>query len=344
MAKKYHINPDTHEVGVCSARIKCKFGDDSPHYENVIEAHDEAERQLEGKFDTFSVNRPMNVGMHASHCCDKHGCKYNNENCPVEKGEVKPEFSCEHCDSDEEDRLDPEEFQKDFPVGEPLSDHVKEGDSILYKDEVIIVENFTYNRAILAYEIEDIDGNITEIPDDDWYENSRIKLYGKNEVMKDPEDFQKDFVAGKSFGEQVDVGDQFSYDGEVYKVKDYHYNSPLLQYEIKTNKGDVEISDNDWYFNSDKIKLLGENDESEPLRDVDDFTKSTTPGYDGGSFEEELKKSGQFYYRGQAYKLKNIEYDYGSLEYYVTTDQGSVYIPDDDWYHDSKVKILPNDF
>ncbi len=36
-------------------------------------------------------------GVHARHCCADHGCKYGNDDCPVEKGEVKQEFPCENC-------------------------------------------------------------------------------------------------------------------------------------------------------------------------------------------------------------------------------------------------------
>lgn len=39
----------------------------------------------------------MNVGVHQTHCCDKHGCKYADPKCPVVKGKVKQEDPCETC-------------------------------------------------------------------------------------------------------------------------------------------------------------------------------------------------------------------------------------------------------
>lgn len=41
-----------------------------------------------------------NVGVHQSHCCVKHGCKYDDENCPVVTGKVQQKYLCESC-SDE---------------------------------------------------------------------------------------------------------------------------------------------------------------------------------------------------------------------------------------------------
>ena len=41
--------------------------------------------------------RPINPGVHAEHCCQDHGCKYGDENCPVEKGVVAQEYPCENC-------------------------------------------------------------------------------------------------------------------------------------------------------------------------------------------------------------------------------------------------------
>jgi hypothetical protein len=39
-------------------------------------------------------------GVHAAHCCHKHGCKYGAVVCPVENGAVKQEFPCEYCDEE----------------------------------------------------------------------------------------------------------------------------------------------------------------------------------------------------------------------------------------------------
>lgn len=39
-----------------------------------------------------------NIGVHATHCCVKHGCKYGpSEKCPVSNKEVEQEYPCEDC-------------------------------------------------------------------------------------------------------------------------------------------------------------------------------------------------------------------------------------------------------
>jgi hypothetical protein len=37
-------------------------------------------------------------GVHETHCCKTHGCKYGDEDCPVVLGIVKQKYDCESCD------------------------------------------------------------------------------------------------------------------------------------------------------------------------------------------------------------------------------------------------------
>ena len=46
-----------------------------------------------------------NSGVHASHCCARHGCKYGDADCPVVSGKVEQMYLCEECDN-ENARLD----------------------------------------------------------------------------------------------------------------------------------------------------------------------------------------------------------------------------------------------
>jgi hypothetical protein len=39
----------------------------------------------------------MNIGVHTSHCCTPHGCKYGEADCPVVLGTHKQEYLCEEC-------------------------------------------------------------------------------------------------------------------------------------------------------------------------------------------------------------------------------------------------------
>jgi len=39
------------------------------------------------------------VGVHRTHCCILHGCKYGDPaECPVVDGEVEQEYLCEYCE------------------------------------------------------------------------------------------------------------------------------------------------------------------------------------------------------------------------------------------------------
>lgn len=40
------------------------------------------------------------IGVHRTHCCILHGCKYGDELCPVETGVVTQDFVCEDCESE----------------------------------------------------------------------------------------------------------------------------------------------------------------------------------------------------------------------------------------------------
>lgn len=46
-----------------------------------------------------------NTGVHAAHCCARHGCKYGDDACPVVSGQVEQEYPCEEC-GDEALRVD----------------------------------------------------------------------------------------------------------------------------------------------------------------------------------------------------------------------------------------------
>jgi len=37
------------------------------------------------------------TNLHAMHCCVKHGCKYNDENCPVVLGTTRMKSECSDC-------------------------------------------------------------------------------------------------------------------------------------------------------------------------------------------------------------------------------------------------------
>ncbi len=39
-------------------------------------------------------------GVHRTHCCFEHGCKYCYDDCPISIGLIKQDFPCETCDEE----------------------------------------------------------------------------------------------------------------------------------------------------------------------------------------------------------------------------------------------------
>ena len=37
------------------------------------------------------------MDTHITHCCKKHGCKYNDLDCHISKGDIEQSGPCEHC-------------------------------------------------------------------------------------------------------------------------------------------------------------------------------------------------------------------------------------------------------
>lgn len=46
-----------------------------------------------------------NWGVHIHHCCDKHGCKYGDIDCPVALKLTKQKYPCEFCIDDKDDNF-----------------------------------------------------------------------------------------------------------------------------------------------------------------------------------------------------------------------------------------------
>jgi len=53
-----------------------------------------SEVETNGAVSTGKVDKE---GTHATHCCDRHGCKYGDKKCPVELGTVLQVYPCIDC-------------------------------------------------------------------------------------------------------------------------------------------------------------------------------------------------------------------------------------------------------
>jgi len=54
--------------------------------------------------------------VHTEHCCKDHGCKYNDNDCPIVNGVQKQSYPCEEC----EPKTFPKEKEIIIPVPETL--------------------------------------------------------------------------------------------------------------------------------------------------------------------------------------------------------------------------------
>lgn len=55
------------------------------------------------------------AGVHVSHCCFEHGCKYGDRDCFVVQGKVRQRYACEVCDAWED-------LKAEYGNGSPSSD------------------------------------------------------------------------------------------------------------------------------------------------------------------------------------------------------------------------------
>jgi hypothetical protein len=46
------------------------------------------------------MNKDIDVGVHQSHCCAIHGCKYGEDDCPVVTKKIIQDHICVDCEDD----------------------------------------------------------------------------------------------------------------------------------------------------------------------------------------------------------------------------------------------------
>lgn len=215
---KYHINPETKEVGKCVAEYNCRYGSDSPHFNDMFEAHQEAEKQLEEAFGTF--------GNSVS--------KYNSNSV-----EIPDNHTFETLTKTERNWKTPEE-------------HFEIGNIIRYEGDVHTVNDLdtTYNYAENEYDyhIYTDDGRDITISEWAWKHSSSLDIeklaYNYDEVPVPPGS------SGAKLSDYVSPGDTIKYNDEMYVIEDFEYNRAILAYEIETDKGVIQIGDDDWYHNA----------------------------------------------------------------------------------------------
>lgn len=66
-----------------------------------INEYEEKNKKIQEAVDKGETTIPKDEwGVHEQHCCEKHGCKYRDQDCPVAMG-LTTGIICEDCDYDE---------------------------------------------------------------------------------------------------------------------------------------------------------------------------------------------------------------------------------------------------
>lgn len=65
---------------------------------------------------------PENRKSCQSHCCERHGCKYGYDDCPVENKEVEQDYPCEYCPSLEDIQAYLKHYQEELDWWGELTD------------------------------------------------------------------------------------------------------------------------------------------------------------------------------------------------------------------------------
>lgn len=99
---------------LCKEMFYDKFKKDTKYGKVSMEDYRKAVETIEQykieqlEFDRIDHKKPTNTsipeerwGVHRTHCCFKHGCKYGDDDCPVEIGLIAQDYLCESCTQDD---------------------------------------------------------------------------------------------------------------------------------------------------------------------------------------------------------------------------------------------------
>lgn len=392
---KYHINPETKEVGKCIAEIRCKYGSDAPHYENIYEAHLQAEKELESKYGNFSTlekshskedfSQKIPAGAPLSVYIDEGDqIKYNDNIYTVkdfyyerallgyiidteEEGEIKvDDYDWYHSSkiSVLKDKKKNAQFKSSYYSPDEfnipadaenlavLDYDLERGMTIKLNNDLLTVEDFYSSNTddgehfmvIKSREYGPVEVREEDIPNIRFYGGSENNSENYTEIDYD-EPLKEEFAEPisqahrnwRSPDEYFNEGDYISYEGEIQKIE--NITSEFNDYSeythtITTNKDKIEINDWAWKDVADLDISIVKNSSNA------DLLNQFPPGHTGAQLSDYVSNGDSIEYNGETYEINDFEYNRALLSYELETDKGTIYIHDDDWYHDSKIKIV----
>lgn len=96
-------------------------------------------------------------GVHETHCCVVHGCKYRDPDCPVENKVINQDYLCEDCNSDGIANKDPKMSEKLAYIISPMTDAEIECGQLLSQANRIWNERIRVENGIKENGNEDLD-------------------------------------------------------------------------------------------------------------------------------------------------------------------------------------------
>ncbi|MDD4779153.1 MAG: hypothetical protein PHT02_00920 [Tissierellia bacterium] len=90
-------------------------------------------------------------GVHASHCCIKHGCKYGDKDCPVVNRKIKQEYLCEYCGEDDIKDLEQLYYSVDgFTKINPNKMYAKIKGAYEKDDKLVIINGYHFSGDVIT--------------------------------------------------------------------------------------------------------------------------------------------------------------------------------------------------
>jgi len=83
-------------VSALDPALEAELRDDGPEGDGYLDPR----RRQRHLLKIWAGRKASKSDVHTSHCCEKHGCKYGDDDCPVAKKVSVQEYLCESCQDD----------------------------------------------------------------------------------------------------------------------------------------------------------------------------------------------------------------------------------------------------
>lgn len=201
MANKWHVKANG-DMGICSAEPgQCPFlSEGAVHFSNADDAIARSEEIYESQLGLFP------------------GIATGN--------------------SPEEETPDREEFYEELLSFESIEDRVSPGDYMVFRDTLYRVNRISSEEWDTKIEAVDAETGQAQKLYIGRYNSDSIRLRGDGLLdPKDPESYTVTWDESAYMGSYISSGDQFLYEGKIYRADSWEWNRALLQTDIEAYDG-----------------------------------------------------------------------------------------------------------